>query len=486
MSSLEGKQVLVVGAGFGGLSAAAHLSKKGADVRILEQAKTVGGKAAHLEKDGFVFDAGPTLLTMPEELRRAFSAARAERAFPRLQRVDPSCHYRFASGHELVVQDDIEKTRAGIRAIDEHDARVFPDFLAECARIAKIAGAPYMEAPFQGYVDFAKRVMKRGPEGVKLGMALGTLHGLSSKWFRSPEMQMLVDRFATYAGGSPYESSAAFAMIAHLEMKEGAFYPEGGMHVLARRLQEALVEAGVTFQFETEALGLLHEGGRVRGVRTSAGEERADLVVADVDPAARWLAGGGARGHRSVRSLSGFVLAFGFEGDALPVAHNVFFPKDYGAEFRAIFEDKAIAAEPTVYLSIPSLFDRSRAPAGHHVGFAMINAPAAHDEAYWDREGGDLRSRIFTALEPVLPNLRARIRTSIVRTPCDLRKTGAPQGEIYGAAPHGRLATFDRPPNRDPRKGLYFVGGATHPGGGVPMVTLGGRLVADMIEGDLS
>ncbi|CAN5657690.1 phytoene desaturase family protein [soil metagenome] len=492
------KHVIVVGAGFGGLSAAAHLHAAGFGVTVVERAANVGGKAGLLEKDGFVFDTGPTLLTMPEVVDDAFRAAGSSlAAHVSISRLDPVARDLFASGHELVVSADHEETKAQIARFSRHDADAWIPFIAECKEIWEVAGAPYLEAPFDGILGYSQRALRRGSREVRMGLSLGTLAELGERWFESPEMRMFVGRFATYAGGEPSRSTGAFGMIPYLEVERGAFYPHGGMHRLACALEEVLRRAGVRFLLGRDVSEvLLDEMGNARGVAIDGEELVAEVVVLNVDPlvaaeklfprsrGAATLAT--ALGKREP-SLSGIVVGLGVEGDVPAEAHHtVLFPADYAAEFDAIFRRHAVPSDPTIYVSIPSLADRTRAPQGSHVLFCLVNAPSTAEAALDDGVIRRVRDRVVCELDRrFCPGIAARIRTEVVLTPHDIERTGSAHGSIYGAAPHGATATFERPKHRaDFARGVYFVSGATHPGGGVPMVMKGGRFVAEAITKD--
>jgi phytoene desaturase len=513
--------VVVIGAGFGGLATAAYLSQAGARVTVVERAGAVGGKAAKLEKDGFVFDTGPTLLTMPDVVTATFAAAGDPLRAGDLVRLDPVCRYLFpepspestaaserggppGSAHprsrELVVYSDPARTREEVAKLSPEDGKRWDAFFADCERIYVAAGEPYLEAPFDGFVGFSQRVLKRGPRAVALGMKLGTLSDLAAKHFRSDAMRKFVGRFATYAGGAPGRSSAAFAMIPFIEMAFGAWYPMGGMHALAARLGRALEARGVRILVGTDARGIeVDSAGAVCAVTTSdEGRPRivCDAVVCDVDPLAvarTLLPPALARSTKldalesREPSLSGFAWVFGVEGEMPKNAHHtVLFARDYDEEFRAIFDRGTVAEDPSVYVSVASLDDPSRAPKGHHAVFTLVNAPPTGERDDWEALSQTLRERVLARLErDLVPDLRARIRTEAFVTPRTIGRTGSVGGAIYGAAPHGAMAPFERPKNRvDGVRGLYFCGGATHPGGGVPMVMMSGRFVAELLGKD--
>jgi phytoene dehydrogenase-like protein len=268
----------------------------------------------------------------------------------------------------------------------------------------------------------------------------------------------VVRRYATYAGGDPRRTSAAFAMLAHLEAM-GAWHVRGGIHEIARALARCVERRGADIRFGVN-VARVERGPRV--VEASGKEHRCDVVVHNGEPAGQ-----------KERSLSAVVFFFGVRGDVPRDAiHTVLFARDHDEEFRAIFERGAISDDPTVYVF---------APPDSNALYALINAPASYEG-----DPASLRARVLAKLDVFCPGLADRIDVERWRMPAEIAQTGSLDGAIYGNAPHGTFAPFARPPNRDPAvAGLYWVGGATHPGGGVPMVVRGGRFVADLAEEDL-
>lgn len=503
MSARRDHQVVVVGAGFGGLAAAAHLSEMGARVTIFERDEEVGGKAARLERGGFVFDAGPTLLTLPAIVEETFRAAGARDGdCPKLERLDPICALRGLDGREIVFSTSEVATRASIGAVAPEDAERWPRFLADCRALYHVAGEPYLEAPFQGPVGLVPRML-RAPEAFRaLGLAKGTLADFGRERFRSEAMRAFVGHFAFYLGGVPTATSAALALVPHVELGIGAFYPRGGINAMALALARALEKRGVTIERGREVLRIECEGREVRGVTVAARGDRdalerfdADAVIADVDPlhvverllpeTRQQIAERAALSARE-RSLSALVWSFGLEGEwPASAMHTLLFGRAFEEESIALREGRLVD-EPTIYVSVPSLIDSTRAPPGHHVVFTLLNLPATANTAVWNAEIPRLRRLILARLERFFgPGLAGRIRAETFVTPHDLAAQGAPWGAIHGAAPHGWRATFQRPRNRaDGVRGLYYVGGATHPGGGVSLVMRGGRFVAELLAKD--
>jgi phytoene desaturase len=493
--------IVVIGAGMGGLSSAAHLRAQGHRVRVLEAGPRVGGKAGRREIDGFRFDTGPTLLTMADVVRRAFSAAGGD-----LDRdvgllpIDPETRYFFSGGRTVDVTQDAERTARAIDAVFAGEGAAYKRFLAHASTIWRYASEPYLEAPFTSYGAFTLRVLKRGLGAVQLGKNLGTLDGLGREFFRAPELRMFVERFATYVGGDPSKTSAAYANIAHVECVMGAMHPRGGMAAIALALADRLRDRGVTITTDAPAVAVEVAGGRVRGVRVRGHEGlvRADAVICNVDPqtagesflssCAGALDMGALRARE--RSVSCYALLLGVEGDVGRLAHHsLYFPGEYTREFADIYQRRIAPTEPAIYVNVPGLTERGVAPEGCHSLYVLVNAPATGDQpARWSAESEEV-SRLDTAilrrLDELVPGLSSRVRVRSRVTPLDIAALGSVGGAIYGEAPHGPTAPFRRPKQRvDGVRGLYLATGSAHPGGGVAMVTLGGEHAATLVRED--
>lgn len=493
--------IVVIGAGMGGLSAAAHLSAQGHRVRVFEGTSRVGGKAGRREIDGFRFDTGPTLLTMADTVRRAFTAAGGD-----LDRdvgllpIHPETRYFFTGGRRVDLVQDARETARNIDRVFEGEGAAYLRFIEHAATIWRYASEPYLEAPFHSYPAFAMRVLKRGLGAVKLGKNLGTLDGLARDFFRAPELRMFVERFATYVGGDPAQTSAAYANIAHVECTMGAMHPRGGMAAIALALADRLRARGVSITTDAPVLEVDTHGGRVRSVRVK-GHDRAiqcDAVIVNVDPqtAAESFLSKSAEAlehgelARRERSVSCYALLLGVEGGVGDLAHHsLYFPQDYRREFVDLFRKKVAPTDPTIYVNVPSLTEPGVAPAGCHSLYVLVNAPATGDQpALWDESGTriqELDRVILDRLDELVPGLSSRVRVRSRVTPLDIAALGSVGGAIYGEAPHGPTAPFRRPKQRvDAIKGLYLATGSAHPGGGVAMVTLGGEHVATLVRED--
>ena len=470
IQTLNMGRAAIIGGGFGGLTAAAELARAGHRVVLFEGSNTLGGKAQVL-RSAVTLDTGPTLLTMPDVVRSTFERIGAADLLPRFHRLPLQARYTWAHqpGRQFDCFEALEPTLASAEAFGE--ARSLERFSAEAKRIYRSAGEPYLEAPLEGLPSFLLRALRRGPRAFFSGMQLGTLDALARRHFRSPELRQFVNRFATYVGASPYEASAALAMIPHLERAEGVHHVEGGMGALVRALHRALERLGVEVH-----LGQKVQWQQQRGELVVA-ESVFDAVVVNADPFAEE-----PLGTREL-ALSGYVALLEVDRRLLLAHHHVVFGGDYPREFGELFSGQ-VPTDPTVYFCHPAATDETMAPPGKSGVFAMVNAPALRSDAdaeRWPEHAARLRERCLETLLALHPQLRREeVKVLGERTPVELAARGAPGGSIYGFLPHGRLGAFARPPMRSKTPGVFFAGGSTHPGGGVPMVMLSGRFAAQL------
>lgn len=490
-------RVAVIGAGLGGLASAIHLAARGHDVVLFERNETPGGKAGRFEKQGYSFDTGPSLVTMPEVLDELFAVAgkNRESALP-MTRLDPQCRYFFNDGASFDIADDRARTVAAIDAFSPGEGVRFEKALKLAKKLYDTSGPAYLDQPFEGFASFMLRLGSKGI-GMLPAIRAGTLENASKMLLRDERVRWFMQRFATYAGGGPRQSPAALAMVMHVEHAGGAYYPQGGIYAISEALSELARGLSVQMRFGESIERLIVEGGKVVGVEAS-GAERFDAVIANADPvtvATRMLspeesnAAGLSALAQAELGMSGIVLMLGVRGPLPQMSHhNVLFPARYEDEFSDVFDKERAPEEPTVYLCIPSRTDATRAPEGCESVFCMINAPATSGRADWEGQRAQLAERIKTRMERLIPDLKSRIEMEELIDPDHFAKRYlAPGGSIYGVTSHGRMSPFHRPLARVERlPGLYFAGGGTHPGGGIPLVLRSGRFAVELFERDFA
>lgn len=483
-------RVVVVGAGVGGLAAAVRLAALGHRVTVLEQAERVGGKLGLLEQDGFRFDTGPSLLTMPFALEETFAASGRDGLLAdhlELVRVEPICRYRFPDGSGFDASADGPTMTAALEAFSPGSAAEWGRFIGRASRIWAPARATFLEVPLVSPTDLVRR--STGPlDGIDVA-AHTTLRRLARRHLTDPRLRWVAERYATYSGSDPARAPGTAAVIPYVEAVLGAWHVRGGMHRIATALAARASDLGVEIHLGADVTRIGVAGGRVRGVELAGGGRvSAEVVVANADahhlytrllPSRRQA----RRLTRAPASFSGFALMLGMRGrtPALP-HHSIDFPHRYQSEFDDLFRDPRPVRDPTVYLCNPAASDPSCAPEGDESWFCLVNAPR-HGEVDWRAAAPAYAERLLDRLETLHGPVRSRIATLAWRSPADLEGlTRAPGGAIYGTSANGPRAAFLRPRNRSPvARGLYLVGGTAHPGGGLPLVMMSAKIVAGLI-----
>lgn len=498
MDRLGTQRAVVIGAGIGGLTAALLLAARGLDVTVVEKEAAPGGKARMVPVGDTQVDGGPTVFTLRDVFDEIFEAAGTRLdSHVSIRRADILARHAWDEGPALDLYADLDESADAVGAFaGAREAAGFRRFMAESRHTFETLDRTFM------------RASKTNPLGLtwRLGLhrlgALHAIHPYTRLWtalgahFRDPRLRQLFGRYATYCGSSPFRAPATLMLIAHVE-QAGVWLIDGGIHALARAMAHVAEGLGVEFRYGVGAREILCERSCASGVLLDTGERlAASIVIANADPAA--IADGrfGARAQRAVnpvpparRSLSAVTFLMNAVASGRPlVRHNVLFSSDYPAEFADIARGRT-PADPTVYvcaLDRPALRDAAPtlAPGRFQI---IVNAPANGDSHAYSTEDIETCTKQMFARLSACGLALAPLSAPVVTTPSDFERlfpsTG---GALYGRASHGWAASFLRQSSRTRIPGLYCAGGSTHPGAGVPMAALSGRLAASTVMQDLA
>ena len=491
--------VVVIGAGVGGMAVAARLAVRRHRVTIVEQAQTYGGKLARYERDGYVFDTGPSLFTLPAVYRDLFlkTGGPLEEAVD-LQPVEPAFGYHFADGSTVTVPG-VDPARAAAAFGSAFGGTADADWrrlIERGGRMWRITREPFLQSPLQGWRSLLG--LARDPSDIRTVAPMTSLRDLGREYLHDPRLRQVLDRYATYTGSDPRRAPAVLATVPYMEQTFGAWHLGGGLATLADALAQRCHDRGVTMRLGTEVTRVEVGEGGVSGVTLADGEFLpATIVVANAD--AHLVYGGLVEDRRAEKaarelarttpSLAGFVLLLAVRGRTPGLRHhNVWFPADYDGEFDDIFgRHPRPVDDPAIYVCSPD--DPGMRPDDDSESwFVLVNAPRHGDGGDrtidWDAPGlaDSYADHVLARLAERGMDVRDRLAWRETRTPADLmRATRAPGGSIYGTSSNGSRAAFQRPANQSPIPGLYLVGGSSHPGGGLPLVGMGAEIVAGLI-----
>ena len=491
--------ISVIGAGIGGMSAAARLAKAGHQVTVYENSDRAGGKCRTEWFGDYAFDTGPSLLTLPAVYRDLFlkTGKRIEHVL-NIKPVDPAFNYHFSDGSSVLfpnlsnpnTYNEIEKSY-GLVASNQ-----WKELIDRAERMWEVSREPFIESELNSIFSLLKR--KNLLRDIKEIAPFTSLRKLSEKLKLDPHLQMIVDRYATYTGSDPRSAPVVLLTIAFVESTFGAWHIEGGVGQLSTALEQRCSDLGVKFKFNTLVSQILVNNNQATGIKTSDGKEfKADLVVANSDAEYiynKLLANNvnAARSERrklkfATKSLSGFSLLLGLDnskGKAVPIDHhNVYFPNNYDAEFDDVFTKQIPVQDPTIYICAPKDPHMTKGE-NKEAWFVLVNAPRHQVVGGWDwREGGaEYAQKIIQKLDNLGLNVSSRLDFMKYRTPADLENYAmAPGGSIYGSSSNSAASAFLRTKNRSKIKGLFCVGGSSHPGGGLPLVGISAEIVANAI-----
>jgi diapolycopene oxygenase len=490
MAQEGGRKVIVIGAGLGGISAAISLAQQGYAVEIFEKNGKIGGKLNELRRDGYVFDLGPSILTLPHLFERLFSrSGRRMSDYVPIRRVRPHWRNFFEDGAVFDFVPEEAAQSAELAKLGPGLDGPFKDYLAYSGALYDLVGRGYFE---KGLDTVAEFIRFYEPSALFKFDLLRTMHGGVSRFIREPRLRDALDFFIKYVGSSAYDAPAFMNCLPTIQFRHDLWYVDGGLYNLARGLGRFLEELGIRVHLEHEVTEIRKDGDRVSGIEARGVFHPADVVVSNMEviPAHRELLKASPdemkRLERFAPACSGLVIDLGLDCRYPQLAHhNFFFSGNQQAHFKAVFRDHVLPHDPTLYVVAASRTDPTVAPEGCDGLKILPHIPPidpAHPLA--DADYRALRDRVLDKLERMgLKDLRKHIVVEHLWTPVDIqREYYSNRGAIYGVVcDRWRNFAFKAPKQSRRYPNLFFTGGSVNPGGGMPMVVLCGQNVCQRI-----
>ncbi|PAW91985.1 phytoene dehydrogenase [Mucilaginibacter sp. MD40] len=486
------QKAVIVGAGVAGIATAIRLALKGYSVEVFEANSYPGGKLSEFTQNGYRFDAGPSLFTMPQYVDELFTlAGKNPREYFNYQKLDVVCNYFYEDGTQLSAYADTARFAREIEDKTGEPGQKVVKHLAGSRDIYDITNHVFLERSLHRLQTYLRWDTVRSVFRLPRIDAMRTMHQANAKAFSDERVVQFFDRYATYNGSNPYEAPATLNVIPHLEHHFGAWFPEGGMYAITQKLVELAESLGVKFNYNSPVSEVVVINGIAKGIRTNGNNVIADVVVSNMDiwftykkllekhPALH-----PQKTLNQERSSSALIFYWGVKKQFPQLdLHNIFFSADYQAEFQHLWQQQTIYHDPTVYVNISSKLNEKDAPEGCENWFVMINVPANNGQD-WDQLIAEARANIIAKLSRLLnTDIGSLIECESVLDPRSIEsRTSSYKGSIYGTSSNNRFAAFLRHANSSSKvKGLYFAGGSVHPGGGIPLCLLSAKIVSESL-----
>ena len=480
------ENVVIVGAGLAGLSAAMRLAGNGRNVTVVEREAIPGGRAGRISDQGFQFDTGPTVLTMPDLIADAFDCLGEDmNDWLKLEPVKPLYRTFFADGSQMDVHSDTDQMAAEIeKVIGPNEANGYRKYVDFVSDLYKYEMRNFIDRNIDTPIDLISKDL------VKL-ISIGGFRKLAPKveqYLKDDRTQRVYSFQAMYAGLSPYDALAIYAVIAYMDSVAGVFFPKGGMHAVPAAMAAAAQKHGVTFKYNTEVTKVRTNGSRATGVETKTGEFiPADVVVLNPDlPLAhtQLLGSNPWSVSRLKYSPSCYLLLAGSSKKYDQIAHhNIHFGHSWSGVFDELINKKTIMSDPSILVTNPTHSDSDLAPAGKQVYYILFPTPNLDADIDWKTFEPKYRQQVFKTLaERGYQDFADSIEVAHITTPLDWAERGMERGAPFAAA-HSFFQTGPFRPRNTWGENVVFTGSGTQPGVGVPMVLISGRLAAERITG---
>lgn len=480
------KKAGIIGSGIGGLALALRWRKKGYDVTVFEANDFLGGKLAQMKDKGYRWDLGPSLFTQPWLITELFELFNKNpQDYFQFQQLETICHYFWDDGSRLSTFKNQEKTAKEFHEILGENPESLLSYFKEIEDNYSIISPLFIENSLNQWNTWISSQAMKGYLNLhKLGV-FSTMNQFNERKFKNPKTVQLFNRYATYNGSDPYKTPGTLTVIPHLEYNQGAYFPKGGIISIIQSLVKLAKEVGIQFKTHEKVEKILFEGNKAKGLISIKGEYEFDILASnsDIRPSYEKLIPQQFYPEKLInqeKSSSGIIFYWGIKKSFPELdVHNIFFANDYPKEFKAIFEEKTMADDITIYLHISNKIEKEDAPEGCENWFLLINAPTNQGQN-WDDLIKKTRKNILDRISLVLgENIENLIETEDYLDPRRIEeRTSSSGGSLYGNASNNRFAAFLRHPNvRTKMKNLFWVGGSVHPGGGIPMCLNSAKIV---------
>ncbi|MEM7485345.1 MAG: 1-hydroxycarotenoid 3,4-desaturase CrtD [Bacteroidota bacterium] len=483
-------RAIVVGAGIGGIATAIRLRAKNYNVLVFEANEYPGGKLHSKQVNGYRFDLGPSLFTMPHFVDELFQLHQKNPKdyFNYIQK-DTVCNYFWDDGTRFSAKSQKETFIKNASKTFGESKKHITDYLNRSSKKYDLTASLFLEKSLHKLSTYlSKDTLKAILQLGKLDINTSLDHS-NKKAFKSEKLVQLFNRYATYNGSSPYQTPGIMSMIPHFEMHYGTFFPKGGMHQITQSLYNLAKDIGVEFKFGQAVEEIKVVNKKAKGVQSQNNFYESDIVVSNMDiyPTFKKLLSGQKQPKKVLqqeRSSSALIFYWGISKSFKELdLHNIFFSADYQREFKHIFEEKSLYDDPTVYINITSKEEPSDAPENHQNWFVMINAPGNYGQD-WETMIKESKKNILRKLNNILGiAIEQYIDSEFILDPVGIENnTSSYRGALYGAASNSKFSAFLRHPNFSSSiNNLFFCGGSVHPGGGIPLCLLSAKIVNDLI-----
>ncbi len=489
---MQNKKVVIIGSGVAGVGAAIRLALQGFDVSVYEKNSYPGGKLSAFVKDGFHFDAGPSLFTQPQNIEDLFELANEPiEDYFSYKKLDIACKYFYENGKEINAYSNEEMFANELLEKAGEPVDNVKKYLRRSENLYKNIAGIFLNYSLHKKRTWLNSRSLKAIGAVKFPYLFKSL-GTYNKRFATKETQQIFNRFATYNGSNPYKAPAMLSLIPHLEQTEGAFYPQGGMINITNALYNLAVKKGVQFHFNAPVQKIICPDNKATGIVVKGENIAADIVVSNSDVYFTYknLLGNNKKANKILkqeRSSSALAFYWGINTTFPQLElHNILFSENYSVEFDHIFKKKKLYDDPTVYINITSKMETNQAPANNENWFVMINMPSdtKYDSEILKEAAKKIIAKKINAI--LKTDIEKYIVTEEVLHPQSIETdTGSYLGALYGTSSNTKTAAFLRHPNFTKHiKNLYCCGGSVHPGGGIPLCLKSAKIVSDLIKHD--